>query len=255
LHGLRLIQRISANARYFTDSATKIPLEVARGDAAAGMAIDAYGRAAEDAVRQPDGMSRVGFVAPEGGTSVSVDPIAMLRGAPEARLATAFMGFVLSPRGQKLWAFRPGAPDGPSAAALRRLPVRRDFYTAEHQRYMTDAAEAPYVKARQFVYHPEWTGPLFGALRFLIRVLCVDAHIEQRRAWRAMIGQGMPPGALAAFHALDGLRYDEVRARIAPVLRARDKVAEVRLARELGERFRERYARAYRLAVAAEGPP
>ncbi|HEY1050823.1 MAG TPA: ABC transporter substrate-binding protein, partial [Prosthecobacter sp.] len=33
--GLRLILRISANARYFTDFSTKIPLEVARGDAAA----------------------------------------------------------------------------------------------------------------------------------------------------------------------------------------------------------------------------
>lgn len=255
LAGLRLIQRISANARYFTDSASKIPLEVTRGDAAAGMAIDAYGRAAEEYVRRPDGRSRVGFIAPMGGTSVSVDPIAMLRGAPEPGLATAFMEFVLSTRGQKLWAFRPGAPEGPVAFALRRLPVRRDFYIPEHGRYMTDAAEQPFAKAAHFVYHPAWTGPAFDAIRFLIRVLCVDNHIEQRRAWRAMIDHGLPADAMAAFHDLEGLGHDEVLARIVPVLRARDKVAEVRLARKLGAVFRERYERAYRLAMGRGGSP
>lgn len=255
LAGLRLIQRISANARYFTDSASKIPLEVARGDAAAGMAIDSYGRAAEEYVRQPDGQSRVGFIAPLGGTSVSVDPIAMLRGAPEPELATAFMEFVLSTRGQKLWAFRPGTPEGPAAFALRRLPVRRDFYTPEHRRYMTDAAEQPFAQAEHFVYQPRWTGPVFGAIRFLIRVLCVDTHIEQRRAWRAILDHGLPLDAVSAFHDLEGLGHDAVLARIVPVLRARDKVAEVRLARELGAVFRERYERAYRLAMARGGSP
>ncbi len=253
LAGLRLIQRISANARYFTDSAAKIPLEVARGDAAAGMAIDAYGRATQEFVRRPDGSSRVGFATPLGGTSVSVDPIALLRGAPDPRLATAFMRFVLSPRGQKLWAFRPGTPEGPVASALRRLPVRRDFYTAENRRYRSDPDEQPYRQAEHFVYHAGWTGPVFGALRFLIRVMCVDTHDEQRSAWRALIAGDLPAPALAAFHDLDGLDYDAVRDRIAPVLRAKDKVAEVRLARELTLAFRERYRRARQLAQGGEG--
>jgi len=41
---MRLIRRLGANARYFTDQSTKIPLDVAAGDAAAGMCIDYYGR-------------------------------------------------------------------------------------------------------------------------------------------------------------------------------------------------------------------
>ena len=57
--GLQLIQRISANSRYFTDSATKIPLEVAQGDAACGMCIDFYGLSFEDLVRKDDGTTRV----------------------------------------------------------------------------------------------------------------------------------------------------------------------------------------------------
>jgi len=248
LKGLRLIQRMSANARYFTDSATKISLEVSRGDAAAGMAIDAYGRAAQEFVRMPSGMSRVGFVSPAGGTSVSVDPIAMFRGAPQPKLATAFMRFVLSERGQKLWAFRPDTPEGPGSHALRRLPVRRDFYINAHRQYMTDAGERPYLQAEDFVYHPQWTGPMLGAIRFLIRVMCVDTHRELREAWRAIIAHGMPGDALAAFHDLSGMSYQEVTERIMPILRAKDKVAEVRLARELGNQFRLNYQTAKQLA-------
>ena len=253
--GLRLIQRISANARYFTDSAAKIPLEVARGDAAAGMAIDSYGRATEEFVRQPNGVSRVGFIAPQGGTSLSVDSIAMLRGAPNPDLATAFIEFVLSPAGQELWAFRPGTPGGPADTALRRLPVRKDFYTENNRTFMSDPGEHPYAHSAAFVYHPEWTGPAFAAIRFLIRVMCADTHHEQKRAWQAMTAHGLPADALAAFHDLSRVSYDQAIGGIAQVLRARDRVQEVRLARELGDAFRAQYRRAYELAVGVGAEP
>jgi ABC-type Fe3+ transport system substrate-binding protein len=247
--GLRLIQRISANSRYFTDSAAKIALEVSRGDAAAGMAIDSYGRATEDYVRRPDGSSRVGFVPPRGGTSVSVDSIAMVRGAPDPELATAFIEFVLSPEGQTLWAFRPGTPGGPVDTALRRPPIRKDVYTDANRRYMSDSHENPYAQAESFVYRPDWTAPAFGAIRFLVRVMCADTHLEQKRAWQALIQHGFPPEAVDAFHDLDGVGYEDAIERIGPLLKGKDKLEEVRLARELADAFRERYERAYRLAV------
>ena len=249
--GLRLIQRISANARYFTDSAAKIPLEVARGDAAAGMAIDSYGHATEEFVRRPDGRSRVGFKAPRGGTSLSVDSIAMLRGAPDPELATAFIEFVLSPEGQKLWAFRPGTPGGPAETALRRLPVRKDFYTDTNRRFMTDHDAHPYGRGEVFTYHPEWTGPAFPAIRFLIRVMCADSHRELKRAWRALVANDFPPPAVAAFHDLSRVSYEQAIGPIGQVLRARNRVREVRLARALGDVFRAQYERAYELAGGA----
>jgi iron(III) transport system substrate-binding protein len=99
------------------------------------MCIDFYGRSAEEDVRKADGTSRVGFIAPLGGTSISVDPIGLLRGAPDPEIATAFIEFVLGEPGQKLWSFRVGEPGGPHQHALRRLPVRHDLYTAgEHRR-------------------------------------------------------------------------------------------------------------------------
>ncbi len=246
--GLRLILRISANARYFTDFSTKIPLEVARGDAAAGMCIDFYGRSAEEDVRRPDGTSRVGFVAPLGGTSISVDPIGLLRGAPDPELATAFIEFVLGDAGQKLWSFRVGAEGGPRQHALRRLPVRHDLYTPENIARMSDGKEEPFEKAQAFTYHPERTGTAFSAIRFLVRVLCVDSHNELHAAWKDIIDHDMPERAIQVLEDLTRVKYEAATGNIAKILAARDKVQETRLARELGDAFRNQFIRAGTMA-------
>ena len=215
------------------------------------MAIDSYGRATQDAVAKEDGSSRVGFVSPLGGTSVSVDPIALMRGSKDPELATAFMEFVLSMKGQKLWAFKVGTPEGPHHHALRRMPIRRDFYQVGLNAFMSDPSEEPYEKAAHFIYHPEWTRSLFGAIRFLIRVLCVDTHAEQQAAWRVIIAHGMPKEALLVFHDLSGVDLQSVHQKILPILNGRDKLAEVRLGRELAETFRARYRRAALIAQGA----
>ncbi|TDU63196.1 ABC-type Fe3+ transport system substrate-binding protein [Prosthecobacter fusiformis] len=250
--GLNLIQRISANSRYFADSSSKIPLDVARGDAAAGMCIDYYGRSTEEETRRPDGTSRVRFIMPVGGSSVSVDPIGMFRGAPESELATAFIEFVLSDAGQKVWSYRAGTPGGPVRSALRRLAARKDFYTPEHQAHMSDPAELPYEQAKAFTYHPEWTAAAFSTLRFLIRVMCVDTHLEQKEAWQALVRSGMPPRATQTFEELNNVRYDTAIGSITQVVRSRDKVAETRLARTLGDAFRNNYELARHLAGKGE---
>lgn len=246
--GLQLIQKIAANARYFSDASTKIPLDVVRGEAAAGMCIDFYGRKAQEDARKVDGSSRIGFVAPLGGTSVSVDPIGMFRGAPDQELATAFIEFVLSEEGQKLWCFHAGAQGGPRKHALRRLSVRRDFYTLDHLTQMPDATEMPFEKAKAFIYDAEFTGPAFNAIRFLVRVLCVDSHEELRKAWKEIIEAGMNDRALTVLLDLNRVRYDTATGPIRKTLSARDKIQETHLARQLGDIFRLQYQRAYDIA-------
>lgn len=247
--GLRLILRISANARYFTDFSTKIPLEVAKGDAAAGMCIDFYGRSAEEDVRKADGTSRIGFIAPLGGTSISVDPIGMLRGAPDPELATAFLEFVLGDEGQKLWSFRLGEPGGPKHHALRRLPVRHDLYTPENIGRMSDGKEAPFEKAAAFTYHPSRTAAAFNAIRFIVRVICVDSHDELHAAWKHVIDNGMPERAVQVLEDLTRVKYEAATGNIARILASRDKVQETRLARELGDAFRNQYLKASTMAL------
>ncbi len=250
LEGLRLIQRIAGNARYFADASPKTPLEVGRGDAAAGMCIDFYGRSSEETVRQPDGTSRVGFVAPLGGTTLTVDPIGLMRGAPEPQLAESFIEFVLSERGQKLWDFKAGFPGGPERTPLRRLPIREDLYTEANLRMMSDPNEEPFSKAAAFIYHPEWTSGLFDSLRFIIRIICVDTHEELQTTWTMLTRQHSPPRATEVFHQLALVDYDAARGDINRILTSKDKVLQVREARRLTDAFRHQYHQALEFARA-----
>ncbi|MFQ3578137.1 MAG: extracellular solute-binding protein, partial [Verrucomicrobiia bacterium] len=246
--GLQLLQRISGNARYFTDAASKIVLDVALGDAAAGMSIDFYGRQQMEAVADADGNSRVIYISPVGGTSVGVDPIGLLRGAPHREVAIAFIDFVLSPKGQRLWNQKPGTPGGPERFALRRLPVQPSLYDPAERHLRSDPDVFPYEDAKAFDYRSEWTGPLFSALRFVVRVMSLEAHDEMRTAWRALVEAGFPPEATRVFHDVEAVAYPVARDRIAKVLASDDKLAEVTLARELTSHFRKQYAKAAELA-------
>ena len=244
---MRMIIKISANGRYFTDSSSKVPHDVAQGEAAAGMCIDFYGRTYNEMTREKDGRSRIEFVMPRAGTSIGADPIAMLRGAPNPELAHRFIEFCLSTEGQKLWNFRPGTPGGPVRAALRRPPIRKDFYVPENLQYMTDADVNPYELSEGFTYQGKWTGAAFNSLRFVIRCACVDTHVEQRRAWETLIEHGLPAEALAVFEDVSEIEYDRIMGEIRDVLRSKDKIREVSLARELSSQFRDKYREVIRL--------
>lgn len=249
--GLRLLQAISANARYFTDSAQKVPVDVAAGNCAAGMCIDFYGRQQVETLARRAGSERVAYVSPPGGTIFSVDPIGLLKGAPHPGPARAFIEFVMSREGQRLWNRKPGTEGGPARYALRRLPVRRDAYGEPGEAALrSDPLEAPYGIAEPLVYRPEWTAGLFAELRFIMRVMCLDAHPELVTAWREVAAAGCPPEASAALRDVSAVDYAAASSTIKQALRAKDKTAELRLARELGERFRAQYQQAAELARA-----
>ena len=151
--GLRLIQLAGANARYFTDTSQKPPIDVASGNCAVGLCIDFYGRQQEAAVKRRDRSDRVGYVSPVGGTVSSVDPIALFRGAPNRPVAEAFIDYVLSMEGQKLWNFRVGVAGGPDRFALRRLPVRRDFYSQpDWKASRSDPEDRPFESNDPLIY-------------------------------------------------------------------------------------------------------
>lgn len=247
LRALRLLQRIGANARYFTDSSTKPSLDITAGDAAAGMTIDFYGRFQAEAVSHRGG-SYLHYANAEGGTSVGVDPIAMLRGAPHPELAREFIAYVLSPAGQKLWNWKVGAPGGPEHYALRRMPILPALYADEFRAHRTDPDNLPYEMARQFTYHDEWTAALFRPQSFIVRAMCIDSHDELRAAWRALIDANFPPAAVAEFERLDVVDYAAAGGRIKTILSSGSRIAEVQLAKELADHFRAQYQRATALA-------
>jgi iron(III) transport system substrate-binding protein len=248
--GWQLIMRLCANARYFTDSASKIPQDVGQGDAVAGMCVDFYGRSFSDELKRADGSSRLQWVAPAGGSSLSGDPIAVMRGAPNPQVAQAFVEFVLSDGGQMLWNARPGTPSGPVEKPLRRMPVRRDLYTADNAAQWTDGAMNPYEATGNFIYRPELTGKAFGTIRSLVRIIGIDAHEEMKRAWKALREANFPPDAMAVFFDVSVLDYQSMKAGD-PGLSAADPLDAARRASELGAHFRGQYLRAEAMARAS----
>ncbi|HTL68207.1 MAG TPA: ABC transporter substrate-binding protein [Lacunisphaera sp.] len=253
MDGLRLLQQLGANARYFSDTSQKPPIDVAAGNCAAGMCIDFYGRGQVEATTRRGGSDRLGFAAPPGGTAYSVDPVGILRGARHRPAAEAFIEFLLSLEGQRLWSQKPGTPSGPEQYALRRLPVRRDFYAHEEWRgFRSDPEVDPYAASAALVYQPAWTGGLFREIAFIARVMCQDTQEELRRAWQAIHAPGVEAARAAAatriLQDLSFVSYDQARTTIKAALEVKDKAAELRLARELGDRFRRQYTTAAAIA-------
>lgn len=247
-NALNLIQRICANARYFTDSASKIPLDVAQGNAAAGMCIDFYGRTLSERMTKADGSSRVQFISPQGGTSVSVDPVAIFKGAPNPQMAEAFVEFLVSKEGQRLWNFKVNSPGGPEHTALRRLPVRRDLYTDDELVHFSDPDALPYETGAGFTYDASLTGNAFSAIAVIIKAMCIDSHQELAAAMTSVNANGNPPQAEGALFDISLASYGNATGGIRDALASDDRIQAAKLNRNLVQRFRENYRRATALA-------
>ena len=172
---------IAANARYFTDSASEVPSDVSHANAAAGTAIDFYGRVEEETV----GRDRIRFVAPKAATAVTPDPVAVCRGTTgdDLKHATAFVEFLLTPQAQTLWNKRPGVEGGPRDRALRRTPVRPDVFA--DQSGWTDL-QNPFEEAGGFNQRGAWMAE-FGETRAVWQAAWIDAGAALDAAYAAVL--------------------------------------------------------------------
>ena len=246
--GWDVLRRIAANSAWVSDGASKAVRAVARGDAVAGMCIDFHARAEGEWTQIASGAPRLSFVVPRAGTSLSADPISLLRGAPNRELAVAFIRFVLSPEGQRLWNYRPGEPGGPGRYALRRLPIRRDLYGPEHRPHMSDPDVDPFADAARFTYRGWLTGPLYSLIAPLAKGALFDPRSELHDAWRAILDAGGPdrvPQAMAAFSRLP-VGYAAAAAALKDLQSSPLRRLEV--VRQWAETARTQYREAERLA-------
>lgn len=193
VEGWRVLRRASANARYFSASSSKIPIDVSAGDAAVGVCIDFYGRYQAQVVRAAGDPDRLGFVDPPGESAIDADPVSMLRGAPNPTIARRFIEFCLSVRGQALWQFpaRGESADplnglGPLKYELRRMPIRPEMYEAPYFDRMIDQ-----VKLFELYDRPEAALVLnrdyWDYLPLLMSAMAIDTHEELKRAWQAIV--------------------------------------------------------------------
>lgn len=208
--GWKTLRIMAANARYFASAATRPPVDVGQGEAAAGLAIDFYGRGQAQFLTKPgadEAASRVGYVDPKGAVYIDADPASILNGAGDFELAKRFVEFCLTEEGQALWQFPAkvhqraksnplgpdGEPMGPEQYELRRMPVRREMY-AKYADHFIDAADP--FKAASDVPSKGWRsaiGPMMAAFG-------IDTRPDLVRAWGALNrakARGVSPGVIA----------------------------------------------------------
>jgi iron(III) transport system substrate-binding protein len=255
LSGLKIIQKLGANAQYFTDKSTKPTLDVSAGDSAVGMAVDYYGIDQAQSVFSRSGTKRVGYTMPTLGSPAEADPIALLRGAPQLDAASLFLQYVLSMEGQKIWMFEAGTPGGPQEHTLGRAAILQEMYDEMYLPYRVEIGYDPYRNVQEGIYDSKWTANVFSVLNCVIEVLCMDPHPELVDAWQAII-QAQKEGRIADAQAalivmenMDGLDYDAVAGPLKETLVGRDPSARLAMQTALSSRFIAQYKKAKMIAT------
>ncbi|RMH25749.1 MAG: extracellular solute-binding protein [Planctomycetota bacterium] len=187
--GWRTLRAMCGTTRYFTNSSTKPPIDVSLGEAAAGLAIDFYGRGQAQVIAETGGGDRVGYADPAGSVYVDADPISLINGAPNPELAKRFIRFCLTEEAQALWQFRAGdqtnptgpdgQPMGPREHELRRMPVRRVMYDLYFDAFVDQVNPFEIVSD---IANPGWrTG-----VQMMMGCFGVDLADECRAAYAAL---------------------------------------------------------------------
>lgn len=187
--GWRTLRGMCGTTRYFTNSSTKPPIDVSMGEAAAGLAIDFYGRGQAQIIAETGGGDRVGYTDPAGAVYVDADPVSLLNGAPNPELGKRFIRFCLTDEAQALWQFRAGDPTNPSGPSgqpmgprdheLRRMPVRRAMFERYFEHFTDQVNPFEIVSD---VQNPGWrTG-----VQVMMGAFGVDLAEECRAAYTAL---------------------------------------------------------------------
>ncbi|HEV8720503.1 MAG TPA: extracellular solute-binding protein [Candidatus Binatia bacterium] len=183
--GWRIITGMGANVRNFTNSASQVPKDVAIGEVAYGLAIDFYAWAQ---VKEA-GTDKIGFVMPDNLTIITPDAIAILKGAPNPDVAKAFIRFVMSAEGQKLWLLVEKSPGGPQRFQLNRFSVLPSLYALPPQ--STAVKLNPFSWRSDFVFDPKLSSERWSIVNDLIGALVIDQKHLLTRAWKEALADGL----------------------------------------------------------------
>jgi ABC-type Fe3+ transport system substrate-binding protein len=183
--GWRIITGLGANVRNFTNSATQIPKDVAIGEVAYGLAIDFYAWAQVNEA----GPDKIGYVMPANLTMINPDCIGILKGAPNRDVAEAFIRFVMSAAGQKLWLLPKGSAEGPQRFQLNRFSVLPSLY--ELSPHSMAVKVNPFSWQSGFAFDEKLGSARWAIVNDLIGVLVIDQKDLLTRAWKAALADGL----------------------------------------------------------------
>jgi|TARA_Y100000310_G_scaffold286082_1_gene309967 ABC-type Fe3+ transport system substrate-binding protein len=191
--GFELLAMIAGNNRKFTHSSSDPIKAVVAGDAAAAMAIDFYAKSKIGDL----GAENLGFTLPPGQNVLDPDPVAILKGAPNRRVAERFVSFVLSADAQKLLILPRGAAGGPRVETLGRMAINRKSYE-QTEGIRTDDFN-PFKQKAFLILDLEKASKMRRPFNDLIGATLIDTHTELKAAWRAILRRGSQPGEIKEF--------------------------------------------------------
>jgi len=256
--GWRTLRAMSGNTRYFTNSSTKPPIDVSQGEAAAGLAIDFYGRGQAQVIKDSGGGDRVGYADPAGAVYVDADPVSIINGGPDYELAMRFVRYCLTDEAQAMWQFKKhdadnplgpdGEPMGPQWHELRRMPVKRSMYE-QYFEYFVDQID-PFELVSD-VKNPGWR----AGVKVMMGCFGIDIAVDCRKAYIAL-NEAITSGKFSEeeLAELDELFYSfpetEIEGQMVPFTEAtyrtvrnvwRDSKAQAELEIEYSAFFRNNY--------------
>lgn len=179
--GFQVLTEIGGNVKSFPAGSNQIPKEVVTGTVLFGTVIDFY------AFKQVTdiGKDKVGSIIPEDAVVIGADPIAILKGAPNLKVAERFMDFVFSDKGQKLWMLPKGDAEGPSEFSLQRASVMPHLYKELGERSVIPINPFD-IDTGILEYDSEKGSARWNIVNDLIGAMIIDSHKELVDAWMAI---------------------------------------------------------------------
>lgn len=189
--GWQLLTKIAGNNRLFTQSSSDPVKAVVSGDAAASMVIDFY---ATPKIADL-GADNLGFVLPKGQTILDPDPIGLVKGAPNQKVAERFVQFVLSANAQKLLILPKGAEGGPKLEALGRMSANTEAYAQTEGKRAIDFN--PFKAPAMMKLDIEKASKTQRVFNDLIGAIHIDTHGDLKSAWDGVVKRGQKPDEVA----------------------------------------------------------
>ena len=180
--GFSILTQLAANVRGFSAGSNAIPKDVVAGQVIYGMAIDFY---AYGAIAQQSDPNKIQYTLPPDATVIAPDSIAILKGAPNKKIAEMFVTYVMSKTGQKLWLLRDTDPEGPKIkGGLNRASVLPSLYDELGDRSVVSNPFESSLTPIQ--YDPVKGSSRTKVLNDLMGALLIDQHKELVKTWRAI---------------------------------------------------------------------
>lgn len=179
--GWQVIYQSSGNIKSFLQQSASPTKEVSSGNAAYAISIDINGMVQQTFL----GKESVRFFIPTGVSVMNPDSIAILKGAPNLDVAKAFVDFVLSPDGQKLWMTPVGQPGGPKKFIISRMSVLPELYDTDLSQLLVPVN--PFQVETPLAYRNDVGSKRWNTVNEIMGRTIIDLHPQLRDAWEAIL--------------------------------------------------------------------